>query len=199
MDTIDLVEDWLEWRGIPSDSDPVAAALLGHSSSMDFTLSDIFRRLTGWTALEYAALSHPHHVESLLQRGEDATMGAALASAADRDNVSIFKPLVAAGARVNAYNRIGMTALHYACHYLNIETLKALIQCTGEDEIDWEARTRDGRNLTVLQLAEASPYHSWTSTSEIEEFSDILRAHIPEAYEELHDGVEPVLMPGGLA
>ncbi|KAI0684873.1 hypothetical protein BC835DRAFT_589903 [Cytidiella melzeri] len=196
MDAIDVVEDYLEWRGIQSDSNPVAAALFGHSSSMDITPSAIFRCLTGWTPLEYAAAYHSKHVESLLQRGEDATIGAPLAEAADRDNVSIFKPLVEAGARVNAYDVIGMTALHHACRWLKIDTLKALIQCAGEDEIDWEARTRDGRNLNALQLAKASPFHSLTSTSKFQQLFDILRAHIPEPYEELHDGDEPVRMPG---
>ncbi|KAI0690955.1 hypothetical protein BC835DRAFT_154792 [Cytidiella melzeri] len=195
MDAIDVVEDYLEWQGIQSDSNPVAAALFGHSSSMDITLSDIFRRLTGWTPLEYAAIYHPNHADSLLQRGEDATMGAPVAEAADLGNLSIIKPLVEAGARVNAYNRQGMTALHYACRWLNIDTLKTLIQC-AEHKIDWEARTRDGRNLNALQLAEASPCHARRSTSKVQELLDILRAHIPETHEELNDGDEPVRMPG---
>ncbi|KAI0690957.1 hypothetical protein BC835DRAFT_153399 [Cytidiella melzeri] len=199
IDAIDLVEDYLEWRGIQSDSNPVAAALFGRSSSTEITLAKIFRRLTGWTPLEYAATVNPNHVGSLLQRGEDATMGAPLAVAVDWDNASNIKPLVEAGARVNAYNRLGMTALHHACHQLNIDTLKALIQCAGEDEIDWDARTRDGRNFNALQVAEASPAHSLTSTGEIQELFDILGAQIPEPYEELHDGDEPVRMPGGLA
>ncbi|KAI0690947.1 hypothetical protein BC835DRAFT_152217 [Cytidiella melzeri] len=195
IDAIDLVEDYLEWRGIQSDSNPVAAALFGRSSSTEITLARIFRRLTGWTPLEYAATVNPNHVGSLLQRGEDATMGAPLALAAGRYNVSIFKPLVEAGARVNAYDFRGMTALHYACYRLNIDTLKTLIQC-AEHKIDWEARTRDGRNLNALQLAEASPCHARRSTSKVQELLDILRAHIPETHEELNDGDEPVRMPG---
>ncbi|KAI0687383.1 hypothetical protein BC835DRAFT_1419898 [Cytidiella melzeri] len=196
VDAIDLVEDYLDWWGIESDSDPVAAALLGYSSSTDITNLDMFQSLTPWTALEYAAAFYPKHVESLLQRGEDAKMKAPLATAAHWDNASIIKPLVEAGASVNAYNRQGMTALHYACYRLNIDTLKTLIQCAGEDEIDWEARTRDGRNLNALQVAKASPFHSWHSKSDIQELFDILCAHIPEPYEELHDGDEPVRMPG---
>ncbi|KAI0690962.1 hypothetical protein BC835DRAFT_153345 [Cytidiella melzeri] len=196
VDAIELVEDFLDWRGIESDSDPVTATLFGHSSSTKITLAKIFRRLTGWTPLEYAAAYHSKHVESLLQRGEDATMGAPVAFAADWDNASNIKPLVEAGARVNAYDFRGKTALHHACRQLKIDTLKALIQCAGEDEIDWEARTRDGRNLNALQLAKASPFHSLTSTSKFQQLFDILRAHIPEPYEELHDGDEPVRMPG---
>ncbi|KAI0687375.1 ankyrin repeat-containing domain protein [Cytidiella melzeri] len=195
MDAIDVVEDYLEWRGIQSDSNPVAAALFGHSSSTEITLARLFRRLTGWTPLEYAAAYHSKHVESLLQRGEDATMGAPVALAVAWDNASNIKPLVEAGARVNAYDVRGMTALHHACYWSNIDTLKALIQC-AEHEIDWEARTRDGTDMNALQVAEASPYHASRSTSKFQELFDILRAHIPEPYEELHDGDEPVRMPG---
>ncbi|KAI0685601.1 hypothetical protein BC835DRAFT_1421093 [Cytidiella melzeri] len=102
--------------GIQSDSEPVAAALFGYSSSTALTSSDIYQRLTGRTPPGYAAEYLPNHVESLLQRGEDATVGCPLTMAANWGSISIIKPLVEAGARVNAY------------HTRKISSLEPLIQ-----------------------------------------------------------------------
>ncbi|KAI0685833.1 hypothetical protein BC835DRAFT_488992 [Cytidiella melzeri] len=149
--------------------------------------------------LEYAAGYLPNHVESLLRRGEDATVGCPLAIAADWGSISIIKPLVEAGARVNAYHtRLGLTALHIVCHNMDNVAFKALIQHTGEDAIDWNARTLDVKG--PLQLADASfAEYGYRSTVDLQELFDILRAHVFERCEELHDGDEPFWMPGGTA
>ncbi|WP_257287900.1 ankyrin repeat domain-containing protein, partial [Endozoicomonas sp. SESOKO2] len=87
------------------------------------------------TALMVAStMQYEETVERLISAGADVNVDRAedgytpLIFAADKPDPVILKLLINAGAKVNAANSLGATALHFAARSNNIDNMKALIE-----------------------------------------------------------------------
>lgn len=146
-----------------------------HPHSID--TRSLCQQLTGLTPVEYSIVyMTPDDTLRLLDQGEDVLEGAPLAYAASRGDSALLEALVDAGADVNALDDRDFSALHLACYHLRLDTLTALIDL-AEDEIDWLAQTKDGKNRNVLQLAKESPFGHLQPVSWREDICAILRDH----------------------
>lgn len=118
MDITDVVAEALDDAQIPTAARSLFSKLSHLETSSEVSRTEVSRLLhstLGITALEYAFLHMSlSDVVRLLQQGEDASLGAPLVYAAWRDAPELVKPLLQAGANVNACNACGWTALHWA-------------------------------------------------------------------------------------
>lgn len=195
IDVSDVAMDVLEL----CDNADELRAMLGFSSSSNqlncsLDTASIVTQLTSCTPLEYSIrYMTPADVLQTLANSADTSCGAPIAFAAWRGYDDLLKPLLDAGADINAIDEGGRSALYWACYYARSDTLGTLIEHAG-DRINWHARTRDGRSRNALEVAKASIYwherpHSWPDKMFV-----ILRDH------GLGDGDEddgPLMMPGG--
>lgn len=179
IDIIDVVADALEDDRHPNNARVLFSQFSQpNASHVDSRLkiSHFVRSTVGVTALEYAILHMSlDDVFQLLRDGEDASLGAPIAYAAWRDAHTLLKPLLEAGAQVNARHSTGWTALHWASIGLHLSFLKTMIELAA-DEIEWNAITPEGK--TALQIAQESPYLCKRSDSELAEFYALLRSRI---------------------
>ena len=132
----------------------------------------------GHTPLRYAINYSPQSVGSLLEDGEDASVGPLVAFSAALGNTDTIKPLLDAGADVNMAGWRGYTALHEACAQCQYGAFCELVRW-AEKEIDWNARTANGES--ALQLFESGVSSGWAaglSRSKIDEFRAVLVAHM---------------------
>lgn len=196
IDLSDVAIDVLEQR---SNGEKLQAALgfSTPSGQLDSSLDkdSALERLTGFTLLEYSIFyMTPADVLSALDNGADASHGAPMAIAAYRRYNDLLQPLLDAGADVNAIDLYGFSALHWACDFGRLDTLNTLIKL-ADDSIDWHARTEDGKNMTTLQLAKASPWWHLEPPSWRDQALAILyKLGLEDGDEE--DGL--LRMPGGL-
>lgn len=185
VDILDVAEDALAQDGYTA----AQRAALGFCSETITSSNFIpdgqatLQQLTGLTPLEFAITNMlPERILEFLQRA-DATEGAPLAYAVKRGNIALqlMGPLLDSGAKVNALDRSGRSAVHWISWYSRTGLLKMLIGLAG-DKIDWTVRTGDD-NQSALQLAKASQYWYRRSPAEREELLAILSKYGDEAKE----------------
>lgn len=196
IDLSDVAIDVLEQR---SNGEKLQAALgfSTPSSQLDSFLDrdSALEQLIGYTLLDYSIhYMTPADALHTLDNGADASHGTPMAMAAYRGHNSLLQPLLDAGADVNAIHEAGFSALHWACDFGRLDTLNILIELV-DDSIDWHARTEDGKNMTALKLAKASPWWHWRPPSWHDEILAILHKRGLEDGDE-EDGL--LRMPGGL-
>lgn len=173
MDIMDVVAEALEDAQVPGDTISHFTDTSCPDKPLDVPC--ILNSTLGITTLEYAMLHMSlQDASQLLRQGADASAGAPMVYAAWRNAPDLVRPLLTAGADVNACNTCGWTALHWASNGVCLAFLRTLVHCAG-DEIDWDVRTPEGK--TALQVAQESPYLCVRSRSDVEEFFAVLRAH----------------------
>lgn len=101
-----------------------------------------------------------------------------------------MKPLLDAGANVNARDVRGCTALHRACYFGRYECLKELVRWADVD-VDWDARTPDEKN--ALDLVQVGMRMGYVDVHELQDFEAILQPRV-HAVDELEDMA--MKMPG---
>lgn len=196
IDMSDVAIDILEQQSINEE----LQAALGFSTPSDQLTASLdrdsaFQQLTGRTLLDYSILfMTPADALQALENGADPSNGAPMTIAAYRGLDDLLQPLLDGGADVNAAGALGFSAMHWACHFGHLDTLNILIQL-ADDIIDWHARTRDGNNMTALQLAKACSWWYQQPPSWRDEMLAILYEHGLEDSDEEDD---PLRMPGGL-
>ena len=193
IDTVDAIEEYLERRRVTG-----AETLLGLSDPVDADTGNpdqdqsptsllpvsIFRSLTSFTPLEYATILAPQYVPQLLERGEDAASGAPLCYAVGWGHLDFIKPMLDAGANVNAKDPRGRTALHYVCFYGRYNSFLELLRY-ADHAIDWNARTSAGQN--ALDLLHEGVSSQTLSASDFNDFLATLQARVNDSFdEELH-------------
>ncbi|KAI0085527.1 hypothetical protein BDY19DRAFT_439453 [Irpex rosettiformis] len=182
IDTVDAIEEYLERRRVTG-----AEALLGLNDDTEVNRSDqdqsstsslpvsTFRSLTSFTPLEYATILAPQYVLQLIERGEDAVAGAPLCYAVGWEHLDFIKPMLDAGANVNARDPRGRTALHYVCFYGRYSGFRELLR-HADHAIDWNARTPSGQN--ALDLLHEGVSSQTLPASEFNDFVDTLKARV---------------------
>lgn len=196
IDMSDVAMDVLE---LCPNVDELQAALRFRTSpgqlNCSLDIDSALAQLTGYTRLEYSTyFMAPEDVLQGLANGADASYGAPVALAAWCEKTTLLKPLLDAGADINAAGSAGFSALHWACYYANLCTLDVLVQL-ADDKIDWHARTRDRKNVNALQVALQSPYWNIRPSLWRDKMFTILREH---GLKDEDEDDEPLKMPGGL-
>lgn len=183
MDLLDALQDYVDRRGL-SEKHQALLGLGDHSTRGPLSApeaSEAFHTLTEFTPLEYSAILAPQQMLSLLARGEDASVGAPLCYALGWGHTELIKPLLDAGADVNARDQHDMVPLHYVCYYARYGALVELARW-AKDTIDWNARTGRGKN--ALQLLRESISFDSLSTEELVGFEAVLNAHVTRMEDE---------------
>lgn len=191
MDLASIVLDILDGR---CHAHKLQAALgFNCSAGGCWCIKSLWRQLTGVTRLEYAIYYIGQQCAlQLLEQSEDASWGAPLVAAVLRGYDGLLRPLLDAGADINAHAQ-GFSTLHRVCYLARLDTLKALIELAG-DKIDWHARTTDNKSMDTLELVKESPW--WSSRPALwrTEMLIILREH---GLKDDDRGDGSVRMPGG--
>lgn len=172
VDILDIAEDALDEVERDSEYDVLATrtslglvtTITSHLAPVTSTLSSPTMKPLGRAALldvlahesplEYAVRHKDSaYVLKMLEDGEDASGGSPLAAAISYSRAILIRPLLKAGARVNAIDKHGMTALHWACWAAETESLAALVE-GAEADIAWDQRTKEGK--TGIEVFEES-------------------------------------------
>lgn len=193
VNIVDIVEDILARPAYQKVAqlllqEPAANVSMGEILPEVATVQDL---VLGFSPLEYVIRYLPQTAAlRLLRNGEDASKGAPLSAAAWQNDISLVKPLLDSGANVNAADHAGWTTLHTASHGMYSLLLETVV-AHAHDGIDWQARTREGKN--ALQLAKESPFLDARPPSECKRVFAILREHISDDDD---DDDEHLEMPG---
>ncbi|KAI0799645.1 ankyrin repeat-containing domain protein [Irpex lacteus] len=194
IDPMDAMEDFLTRR--PQCKANVTHLLASISSTRSSSTARIsLFQAIGYTPLEYAIAFSPASVEYILADGPDSAIKHALSRAVKNGRKNLIGPLIAAGADVNMTDSKGLTALHWACHWFDYHSFLELLRC-AEDDIDWNARTLDGKDaLDLLQLSVAEGKASHLSLSQVDHIRSAVLSHMDDTEYQL-DGNELFRMPG---
>ncbi|KAI0339164.1 ankyrin [Trametopsis cervina] len=174
IDILDAMEEYIDRKGSPNVHKLLGLEETDNTQPPSDKFS-AFRSLTTFTPLEYATILSPDNVMPLLARGEDASSGAPLCYAVGWGHTDFIKPMLDAGADVNARDNRGMAVLHYVCYYARYQSLQELLRWADQD-IDWNARTRNGKN--ALDLVKESVSFDDLPSSELEGFMSILEGRV---------------------
>lgn len=177
---MDALEDLLSrFSGYP---DKMVSDLMISLKTAEYTVarSYVFKAIR-YTPLEYAILFSPSSVETLLAEGVDAAAEPALAYAVRAGRTDLIKVLVDKGAEVNAKDRWGRTALHWACYYCRYSTFFELV-LRAAGRIDWNGRTQDQKfaqdALALFELGVSEGLASYLTSVEIIHFRMAIVTHM---------------------
>lgn len=197
MDAMDALEDLLTRHFGHSDEDVSHLWTSLESTEYSVARYSVFNAID-YTPLQYAIKFSPSSVKSLLLDGADAAAEPLLAYAASAARAELIELLLGKGADVNMKDRMGRTALHWACYICRYNPFFELVRC-AEGQIDWNARTLEGQtalDLFELCVSEGRVSH-WASVY-VDQVRATFMSHMDpsQAPECEDDAEEPLHMPG---
>lgn len=201
VDPMDALEDYLtRKKGDQFDASGLLSFLETNECNAE-SRTHVFHCI-GYSPLGYAIRFSPQSVFSLLESGEDAAREPTVAWAVATGNHWLIRPLIKAGGDVNMRHSNGPTALHYAALNCKYDSLRELLK-GAEHEVDWNARTPDGKN--ALELFEMGVSRglgqTWGySAAQMADFRSILESHVSPDVSSIDDSAdESFAMPGSFS
>ena len=193
-DPLDALEDLLSRKRTLNVDIASFLASLEDAECDSTSLVSVFE-VIGYSPLEYAVLFSPQRVTSLLKDGAIAVGESTLFNAILCTFGYLIRPLLDAGADVNIRDWKGYTPLHWACSWCRYNEFLELVRWVEKD-IDWKARTRDGRSaLDLFDSGVLEGFGVNQSQEQLDEFRMVLVSHITAVDDEL-DSDEQLHVPG---